>query len=81
MSDEAHDPISPAPAELSIRGGRLSYDGVAVGSVSDGAITLNLGWCREAGLAVRAIGDPENATDRKSFHQRAGLVLDRPAAP
>lgn len=62
------------PQPLVIRGGRLvTGEGFIVGSVEGHTITLNLGWCREAGVSVRCTDDP--AVDR----HRDGFVLDRPA--
>jgi len=66
-------PETPEP--LVIRGGRLvTGEGFIVGSIEDRTITLNLGWCREAGIGVKCAADP--AVERPM----SGYVLDRPAA-
>lgn len=64
--------------------GRIVCDGMVVGKVSEEewpakgggftmapTISLQLGWCKEAGVHVRVLGDP--AVDR----QRDGKVLER----
>lgn len=63
--------------------GTIVFDGIAIGGLDlvvedDGVpdkqhprVTLNLGWCRAAGVRVRVEGDP------RVDHQRNGLVLER----
>lgn len=47
--------------------------GTIIGEVRDSTVTLNLGWCRAAGISVRCLDDPEVDS------HRGGLTLDRPA--
>lgn len=51
--------------------GALCFDGMVVGRLGAEHVTLNLGWCKAAGLGVTVQGDPE--VDRK----RGGIVLQR----
>lgn len=69
MTDETYD---EAPVEVDHEGAVL-YRRRFVGHVSDGVLTINLGWARLAGLGVRVENDP--AVDRF----RSGVVLERPA--
>lgn len=55
-------------------GGIIMHNGLPVGTYADCTITLNLGWCRLAGLGVIIEDDP--AVDR----HRTGRALDRPAS-
>jgi hypothetical protein len=69
---------------IEIMDGKLVHDGMVIGVVAEEehtqdeggwkvepTITLNLGWCKMAGVHVRVLGDP--VVDRK----RGGIVLDR----
>lgn len=56
--------------------GKVILDGIVCGRIEesdDGGLrlTLNLGWCREAGFHVKLLADPE--VDR----HRDGVVLER----
>lgn len=67
--DEQATPQSPLAVDPF--DGVLNYGRFAVGTFADGMLTLNLGWCRLAGLGLIVEGDP--TVDR----QRHGVVLRR----
>lgn len=75
MDDETTQPETGDRTELRVRAhtGAVMFGDYAVGQIDDDTLTLNLGWCRLAGLNVRVETDP--LRDR----QRSGLVLDRRA--
>jgi len=67
--------IPPALAlAFEIRDEIILHDGLPVGSYDDGTLTVNLGWCRLAGLSVRVEDDPQ--VDR----HRDGVALERDVA-
>ena len=67
-------PESTWPIEVRPNG-TVIYDGIAIGGLdlvgTAPRLTVNLGWCRLAGLSVTVQGDPD--VDRK----RGGVVLSR----
>lgn len=54
---------------------KLKYDDTVIGRVDHSGeapvIVINLGWCREAGVHVTVLDDPERD------HHRNGKVLER----
>lgn len=60
---------SPVPTLLD--DGTLLHGHMAVGRIEGGLLTVNLGWCRMAGLSVRVEDDP--MVER----HRNGAVVER----
>lgn len=72
MTDGRPTPGNELPGELDIRDDdAVMFDGFPVGVLDAGVLTLNLGWCRLAGLSLRVEDDPS------IDHHRDGVALER----
>lgn len=76
MSDTAYDnaakmAVVPVPSVGIRHDGKLVYDDVMIGRVDGGHVTLDLGWCKAAGVKITIKADPD--VDRI----RGGVVLER----
>lgn len=68
--DGAKDEVEQ-PKPLAIEKNIIMFGGIPVGQFDDGALSVNLGWCRLAGLSVRVEDDPQHD------NHRGGVALSR----
>lgn len=73
---ESSTPPVPDGAPVLVQNGAaLMFNGFPVGTVETVKVTLNLGWCRLAGLHVRVEADPQY--DGVALRNHQGVLLDR----